>query len=160
MIRYTKQERSYRGVSLACLENKSRNEEAIKDLLGKGFSLPTLSTVEYSSGYLLFTCFWIYLVRVLATTEKSRRSQAIHENSRALIPGNYIIVTDQNSDLHGTSFQSSPKIYRMPITKFICIQWKFTTPDHGTFANLDSSFLFFDHCSVHLFQSNQRLQAI
>ena len=45
------------AVSLAYLENKSRSEEAIKDLLGKGFSRPTLSTVEYSSGYLLFTCF-------------------------------------------------------------------------------------------------------
>ena len=32
-----------------------------QDLLPKGFSLPT-------SGYLLFICFWIDLVRVLATT--------------------------------------------------------------------------------------------
>ena len=45
--------------ALACLEGgKIRNEEAIhstkQDLLAKGFSLPTLSSVKYSSGYLLF----------------------------------------------------------------------------------------------------------
>ena len=39
----------------------------------------------------------------------------------------YIITRDQKSDLHGTSFQSSPKISRILITKPICIQWKFTT---------------------------------
>ena len=33
-----------------------------------------------------------------------------------------IIASDQKSDLHGTSFQSSPKINRMLITRAICIQ--------------------------------------
>ena len=56
------------GFSLACLKFRSRNEEAINstrnetDLLAKCFLLPTLSTS------ILFTCFWIDLVRVLATT--------------------------------------------------------------------------------------------
>ena len=44
---------------------------------------------------------------------------------------NYIIARD----LHGTSFQSSPKINRMLITRHISIRWKFTTPDHRSFAN-------------------------
>ena len=37
--------------------------------------------------------------------------------------------------IYGTSFQSSPKINCMLITSTICIQWKFTTPDHRSFAN-------------------------
>ena len=41
---------------------------------------------------------------------------------------NYIIAIDQESDLHETSFQSSPKINRMLITRSICIQpWVLTT---------------------------------
>ena len=52
---------------LACLEIRSRNQEAINstkkhDLLTKGFLLPAISTS------ILFICFWIDLVRVLATT--------------------------------------------------------------------------------------------
>ena len=35
---------------------------------------------------------------------------------------NNIIARDQKSDLHGTSFQSSPKINRMLITRLISIQ--------------------------------------
>ena len=51
------------GVSLVCLEIRSRNEEfnTKQVLLAKGFSLPTY-------GYLLFICFWIDLVGVVATT--------------------------------------------------------------------------------------------
>ena len=51
---------------------------------------------------------------------------------------NYIIARYRKSDLHGTSFQSSPKINRMLITTLICIHWKITTPDHRNFANEDS----------------------
>ena len=54
--------------SLPCSKIRSWNEEAINstrnetDLLAKCILLPTLSTS------ILFTCFWIDLVRVLATT--------------------------------------------------------------------------------------------
>ena len=48
---------------------------------------------------------------------------------------NYIIVRDQKSNLYGTSFQSSPKMNRMLITRSIRTQGKFTTPDHRNFAN-------------------------
>ena len=53
--------------SLACLEIRSRNEEAIYSVRKriyslKGFLLPTLSSS------ILFICFWIDLVRLLATT--------------------------------------------------------------------------------------------
>ena len=60
---------------------------------------------------------------------------------------NYIIARDQKVILNGTSFQSSPKITRMLITKPICIQKKFTTPDHCSFANYNSYF-FSDHWVV------------
>ena len=58
-------------------------------------------------------------------------------------------------EINGTSFQSSQKINRMLITKVICIQWKFTTPDNCSFAK--NWVLFFPGplSSVHLFQSNQ-----
>ena len=55
---------------------------------------------------------------------------------------NYIIVRYPKSDLHGTSFQSSPKIYRMLITRLICIQGSLP---HPTIA---SSYFFFEHSVV------------
>ena len=55
---------------------------------------------------------------------------------------NYIIARDEKVILHGTSFQSSPKITRMLITKPICIQKKFTTADHCSFANYVDSYFF------------------
>ena len=47
-----------------------------QDLLAKGFSLSTLLTVEYSSGYLLFILYltifsWIDLVWMLAMTRNT-----------------------------------------------------------------------------------------
>ena len=53
-----------------------------QDLLTKGFSLPT-------SEYLLFICFQIYLVHVLAMTGNMSAAASytpvlIHESSRAL----------------------------------------------------------------------------
>ena len=63
-----KQEPASSGFSHACLKIRSRNEEAINStrnethLLAKCFLLPILSTS------ILFICFWIDLVRVLATT--------------------------------------------------------------------------------------------
>ena len=81
---------------------------------------------------MLFTCFWIDLVHVLATTENMCAVAGYTVYKYTKIQGlrfqrNYIIARDQKSDLHGTSFQSSPKISRILITKPICIQWKFTT---------------------------------
>ena len=64
---HEKQETAYSGVSLACLKIRSRNEAINStrketDLLAKYFLLPILSTS------IRFTCFWIDLVRMLATT--------------------------------------------------------------------------------------------
>ena len=87
------------------------------------------------------------------------RSQAIKKIQGPRFQRNYIIARDEKSDLHGTSFQSSPKINHILITRSICIQWKFTTPDHRSFSK--TFFFFFQLVSsVHLFQSNQRFEAI
>ena len=78
--------------SLACLEIRSRNEEAIDStwnriyLLKVLYLLPTLA----KSGILLFICFWIDLVHVLAMTRNAYAIAGymrvwIHENSRASI---------------------------------------------------------------------------
>ena len=66
----SRQERAYSAASLACLEISSRNEEAINSTRNriyspKDFLLPSLSTSIH------FTCFWIDLIRVLATTRNT-----------------------------------------------------------------------------------------
>ena len=64
-------------------------------------------------------------------------------------------------DEHGASFHSSPKINRMLSTRFICIQWNLTTPYQLAWLSKFCSLRgFSDHWSNHLFQSNQRFQAI
>ena len=70
---------------------------------------------------------------------------------------NYIIARYQKSYLQGTSFQSSPKINRMLITRpFVYSE----SLQHPTIAILLIKVLiFFDHSVVHLFQSNQRFHA-
>ena len=72
---------------------------------------------------------------------------------------NYTIARDQKSGLHGTSIQSSPKISRMLIARpFVCNE----SLQHPTIAGLLVQILIFFQplSSVHLFQSNQRFQAI
>ena len=98
---------------------------AKQDLLAKGFLLPTLSTS------ILFTCFWNNLVRVYKYTKIQRAwiPDKLHHCQ------SYLQLHHCQSYLHGTSFQSSPKINRMLITRAVCIQWKFTTRDHRSFAN-------------------------
>ena len=64
--------------SLACLEIRSRNEEAINSTRNmiyslKFFLLPSLLTS------ILFICFWIDLVRVLATTRNTSPIASIPE---------------------------------------------------------------------------------
>ena len=80
-------------------------------------------------------------------------------NTRKFKGLDYIIARHQKSDLHGTSFQSSPKINCVLITRPITyndILW------HPTIADLLIKVLiFFRPLSIfHLFQSNQRFQKI
>ena len=123
---------------LACLEIRSRNEETITNSTRNRIYSPKVFLVTTLSTSILFTCLWTDLVRVLATTGNtspvaSYMRVQMHENSGASIPEK--VHHCQKSDLHDTSCQSSPKINRMHITRPICMQWKFTKPDHRSFAN-------------------------
>ena len=143
---------------LACLEIRSTNEEAINSIRDRTYSLRVCYFLLYRRRYFLFVSD---LVRVLATTGNNvctRRLYACIKKRKIKVPRfhrNFFIARDQNIDLHGTSFQSSPKINRMLITRAICIRWK-------TIAVLLMKILIFLRplSSVHLFQSNQRFQAI
>ena len=91
------------------------------------------------------------------------RTQAIRLYKYTKIQGprlqrNYIFARDKKDDLHDTSFQSSPKINRVPITRFPYNE----SLQHPTIAVLLITILSFFRrlSSVHLFQSNQRSQAI
>ena len=64
------------------------------------FSLPTLLTVGYSSGYFLFTSYSTMIEYACINTRLN--------NSREITS----MPADQNRDEHGASFQSLPKINR------------------------------------------------
>ena len=143
---YVVQEAAYSGFSLACLKIRSKNEEAINstkrewvrsfsldstqnetDLLAKCFLFSTLSTP------ILFTCFWIDLVLVLATTGNTSAVAGytrvwIHENSKASIPENNIIARYRKSDLHANLFHHRRKLFayseslRRPTIAILLIQ--------------------------------------
>ena len=92
--------------------------------------------------------------------EIGRRSQTIHVYKYTKIQGprfqrHYIIDRDQKSDLHRTSFQSSPKINRMLIISSFAYNESLQNP---TIAVLPIKVLIFFRplSNVHLFQSNQR----
>ena len=107
--------------SLACLEIRLRNEEAINSTRNRIYSLKGFYFPLYRHWYFLFVSALI-LYMFEQWPEIRLRSQALHEYKYSKIQGprfqrNYIIVIDQESDLHGTSFQSSPKVNRMLITR-------------------------------------------
>ena len=92
------------AVSLACLEIRSRNEEAINSTRNriyslKVFSLPTLSLS------VLFIWFWIDSGRVLGTTGNT---SAVAGFTRGF-QRNYNIARDQRSVLHGISIIAENK---------------------------------------------------
>ena len=151
--------------SLASLEIRLRNEETIYFTWNRIYSLKAFYFLLYQHRYFLFVSELIWYA-CLRWPEIHLWSQAICMYEYTKIQGpnswfqrNCIIARDQKSDLNGISFQSSPKINHMLITRPICMQWKFTTPDHRTFAKKHSHF-FRPLSSVHLFQSNQRFQPI
>ena len=122
------------------------------DLLAKGFSLPTL----IYQWYFLYHIRWFVselIQYVLATT--GNMSAVAAYNKYCL----YNIIAWKFLDLremwweHGASFRSLLKINCMLITRLICIQWKFTSlMVKGLLIKI--LLFFFDHWSVHLFQSN------
>ena len=97
------------------------NEEAIKSTRDRIYSLKVFYFLLYRRRYFLFVSELIQYA-CQRRPEVRLRSQAIRLYKYTKIQGprfqrNYIIVRDQKSDLHGTSFKSSPKINRMLITR-------------------------------------------
>ena len=123
--------------SLARLEIRSRNEEAINSTRNRIYSLKVFYFLLYRRRYFLFVSELIQYA-CQRRPEIRLRSQAIRLYKKIQGPRFqriYIIARDQRSDLHGSSFQSSPKNKPHAHHKTICIQRKFTTPDHRSFVN-------------------------
>ena len=109
-----KQDAFRAAFSLACLEIRSRNEEVINSTRNRIYSLKVFYFLLYRRRYFLFVSELIQYA-CQRRPEIRLRSQAIRVYKYTKIQGprfqgNYIIARDQRSDLHGTSFQSLPKI--------------------------------------------------
>ena len=114
------------ALSLVCLEIRSRNEEGINSTRNRIYSLKVFYFLLYRRRYFLLVSELIQSA-CQGRPEIRLRSQAIRVYKYMKIQGprfqrNYIIARDQKSDLHGTSFQSSPEINSTLITRPICIQ--------------------------------------
>ena len=129
------------ALSLACMEIKSRNEEAINSTwyriysVKNWFSARVSDDQKYPCNHRLYACMNTWKFKGF----DSRKITSLKEIKK---------VIDMAHHFN----------HCMLITRPIFIQWKFTTPDHRSFANKDSSFFY--HCSVHLFQSNQCFHVI
>ena len=107
--------------SLACLEIKSRNEQAIDSKRNMIYWLKVFYFLLYQRRHFLFVSELIQYA-CQRRPEIRLRSQAIRVYKYTKIQGprfqrNNIIARDPKSDLYGTSFQSSPKINHMLITR-------------------------------------------
>ena len=107
-------------VSLACLEIRLRNEEAIISTRNRIYSLKFFTSffIDIDTFYLFLNWF----STPVSNDQKYVRSQAIHMYKYTKIQGpqfqrNYIIARDQKSYLHGMSFQSLTKVNRTLITR-------------------------------------------
>ena len=136
--------RLQRQRGLACLEIRSKNEEAINSTRNMIHSLRFFTSyfIDVDTFYLFLNWFSTRVSDDQKYLSGSRLYACINtQNSRGSIPEKLhdcqiSLARYRKSDLNGTSFQSSPKINRMLITRLICIKWKFTTPDHRDFANV------------------------
>ena len=115
------------SVSLACLETRSRNEEAINSTQNTIYSLKVFFA-SYFIDVDTFFCFWIDLVCVLTTTGNNvccrrlyayintQKFKGLDSRQRTSLPEIKKVIYMAHH------FQSSPKINRMLITRPICIQ--------------------------------------
>ena len=133
--------------SLACLEIRSRNEEAINSTRNMIYPLKVFTSyfIDADTFYLFLNWF---STRV-SDDQKYRCGSRLYA----------CINTRKFKGLDSREITSLPEIEKV-ITRLICIQWKFTAHDHCNFANYDSYFFYRPLSSVHLLQSNQRFQAI
>ena len=108
------------GVCLACMEIRLRNEEAINSTQNRIYSLKVFQLLPTSAtSGILQDIYFLFVSELIQYACQRRpeirvRSQAIRVYQYTKIQGsrfqrNYIIARNQKSDLHGTSFLSSPK---------------------------------------------------
>ena len=136
------------------LKGRPGNEEAFNSTRNRISSLkvsrPILSTVDWSSGYLLFIsystiCSWLDWEHVYENTK----------NQGPRFERNNIIAKEQIRDEYGVSYQSSPKIHRMLIARLTMKVYP-TRPVCLSIEVILIKLIFFNARSIHLFQSNER----
>ena len=148
-----RQEAAYSEFILACLKIRSKMRRRL--ILHETKQIYSLN-VFFTSSFIDVDTFYLFLNwfstrisddrkyvcgRRLYACINTRKFKGLDSREITSLPD------IRKSDLHGTSFQSSPKINRMLIRRLICIQWKFPTPNHRNLANSDS-YYFFDHSVV------------
>ena len=133
---FTTRTRLQRHSGLACLEISSRNEEAINSTRNMIYSLKVFYFLHYRRRHI---CFWIDLVRVLATTKIPGSQRWVAGYTRVINTRKFKGLDSRKitslPDIEKVIYMARHFINRMLITSLICIQWKFTTPDHHNFAN-------------------------
>ena len=106
-----------RRLSLACSEIRSRNDEAINCTRNRIYSLKVFHSLPLDIYFLFFSELIQYARQRLPEYVCGRRLYAGTDKYTKIqgprFQKNYIFARDQKGDLHGTSFQSSPKINRM-----------------------------------------------
>ena len=117
---YTTRTLLQRCLSLACLEIRSRNEQAINSTWNRIYSLQVFHPGFFTPYFWIFT-FYLFL-NWFSTHVIRLLSQAIRVYKYTKIQGpwfqrNYIIARDQKRGFYGRSFRSLPKIDRMLITR-------------------------------------------
>ena len=114
--------------SLLCLEIRLRNEEAINSTRNRIYSLKVFYFILYRRRYLFLKWFSTRVSDDQKYMCGRRLYACINTRTfKGLDAREVIIARDQKRDLHGTSFQSSPKINRIDITKTHWMQSKCTT---------------------------------
>ena len=144
-----KQERSYSGVCLACLEIRSRKKEAINSTRNSIYSLKVFYFLLYRRRYSLFLNYLSTRVSADRTYVCSGRLYACL-NTRKFKSLDSREITSlpeiKKSDLHGTSFQSLPKINRRFITRPSAYNESLQYPTIAVL--LIKILIFFDHSVV------------
>ena len=125
------------AVHLACLDITWRNEEAINSTRNRIHLLKVFYFPLHRRRYFIFVSELIQYA-CQRRPEKRLRSQPIRVYKNTKIQGprfqrNYIIARDQKSDLHGTSFQSPPKLNRMLITRSFSYNGSLQHPTNAGF---------------------------
>ena len=140
---------------------RSRNDEAINSTRNRIYSLKVFPSLPLDIYFLFFSELIQYARQRLPEYVCGRRLYAGTDKYTKIqgprFQKNYIFARDQKGDLHGTSFQSSPKINPMLITRLFAYN---ESLQHQTSFTKKDLFFVRPLSSVHLFPSDQRFETI